>query len=480
MYTFAAKTPSDNRSQLRKREAAVPREVIDVLKRPGSPLPRAERDTMEAQLGHDFARVRIHADERAAASADLLGADAYALGSQVVFGRDRYRPGDVRCRALLAHELTHVAQRPSHDQEPRAVAPADSPAERQAATQTGVRPRTGYVTSPPGVIHRQQKADAPPVPSPPQNGPSDTKTVPAKQADAGEKPAAIEPAPWDADLRTRVRAWLDLESLDLPIVADDAAIKTGARRVFYNGQPKTLDQVTDDTWHVLEQQTEAHGTVTSRNIKEPVIHRGDVWMQVWQYYQEKLLEAEKKNWSWVVQLLYTPQYNLASTQPGFRPGAQQGFQLGGGLNRRLHAAGESGAELQFTGNVSLLNFDSKTLDVFQNAVASAQLQQVWNLGHEFDVAGSWANLQANVFTQIAAGLGTNYFDDPKTGEHRVKMGFLVQPSAGGQINLNVAWFQVIVSGSVVYSHLTERAGSGQPGNFGALGVQGGIGIGGQF
>ncbi len=465
MYTFATKTPSDNRSQLRKRKAAVPQEVIDVLKRPGSPLPRAERDSMEAQLGHDFGRVRIHADERAAASADLLGADAYALGSQVVFGRDRYRPGDPRCRALLAHELTHAAQGPSHDQEPRAVAPADSLAERQAAAQTAVRPRTGYVTAPPGVIHRQQKTDAP---------------VPAKQADAGEKPAANQPAPWDADLRTRVRAWLDLENLDLPIVADDAAIKTGARRVFYSGQPKTLDQVTDETWHVLEQQTEAHGTVTSRNIKEPIIHRGDVWMQVWQYYQEKLLEAEKKRWSWVVQLLYTPQYNLASTQPGFRPGAQQGFQLGGGLNRRLHAAGESGAELQFTGNVSLFNFDSKTLDVFQNAVAAAQLQQVWNLGHEFNVAGSWANLQASVFTQIAAGLGTNYFDDPKTGEHQVKMGFLVQPSAGGQINLNLGSFQIIVSGSVVYSHLTEHAGSGQPGNFGTLGVQGGIGIGGQF
>src|ERR1700716_3947121 len=42
----------------------------------GRPLPPAERSFFEARLGHDFSKVRIHTDDRAAASAQRMHARA--------------------------------------------------------------------------------------------------------------------------------------------------------------------------------------------------------------------------------------------------------------------------------------------------------------------------------------------------------------------------------------------------------------------
>jgi len=65
---------------------------------------------MERRLGFDLRRVRIHTDDRAARSADEVGALAYTVGADIVFAHGRYRPHSHVGRALLAHELTHVAQ----------------------------------------------------------------------------------------------------------------------------------------------------------------------------------------------------------------------------------------------------------------------------------------------------------------------------------------------------------------------------------
>ena len=61
-------------------------------------------------MGADFSRVRIHAGAAAAASAHSLGASAYTVGRDVVFGAGQYAPASEDGRALLAHELAHVAQ----------------------------------------------------------------------------------------------------------------------------------------------------------------------------------------------------------------------------------------------------------------------------------------------------------------------------------------------------------------------------------
>jgi hypothetical protein len=84
--------------------------VRETLASPGEPLDLATRRFMEPRFGHDFSRVRVHADSRAAQSARALGAQAYMAGSHVIFGRGLYTPDTSAGRQLLAHELTHVVQ----------------------------------------------------------------------------------------------------------------------------------------------------------------------------------------------------------------------------------------------------------------------------------------------------------------------------------------------------------------------------------
>jgi hypothetical protein len=76
----------------------------------GRPLDPPTRSLMETTFGHDFGRVRIHADGEAAGAARSLDARAFSVGSHVVFGADEYRPASREGRRLLAHELAHVVQ----------------------------------------------------------------------------------------------------------------------------------------------------------------------------------------------------------------------------------------------------------------------------------------------------------------------------------------------------------------------------------
>lgn len=77
---------------------------------PGQPLDAAERRHFEPRFGFSFDRIRVHSGPEAARSALSVGASAYALGNDVVFGSGHYRPGTSEGRALLAHELAHVAR----------------------------------------------------------------------------------------------------------------------------------------------------------------------------------------------------------------------------------------------------------------------------------------------------------------------------------------------------------------------------------
>jgi hypothetical protein len=65
---------------------------------------------MEAAFRTDFTHVRVHDDAAAASSARDVGARAYTVGPDIVFGSGMYRPHDPGGRRLLAHELAHVVQ----------------------------------------------------------------------------------------------------------------------------------------------------------------------------------------------------------------------------------------------------------------------------------------------------------------------------------------------------------------------------------
>ena len=84
--------------------------VHEVLRAPGRPLDAETRSFMERRFGHDFSQVRIHDESRAAASARSVGALAYTVGHDVVFGAGQYAPDTGEGRRILAHELAHVVQ----------------------------------------------------------------------------------------------------------------------------------------------------------------------------------------------------------------------------------------------------------------------------------------------------------------------------------------------------------------------------------
>jgi hypothetical protein len=112
----------------------VPSIVYDVLQSPGRPLDAAMRNYMEPRFGHDFSQVRVHADDRAGASARAVNALAYTVGQDIVFDAGQYTAATQEGRQLLAHELTHTMQQgAAGPTDHLTIDAADSSMEKEAA-----------------------------------------------------------------------------------------------------------------------------------------------------------------------------------------------------------------------------------------------------------------------------------------------------------------------------------------------------------
>jgi hypothetical protein len=147
----------DGTAQLQRQPAApsaspstVPPIVHDVLRSSGRPLDDHTRAFMESLLGHDFSQVRVHTDARAAASAQIVNARAYTVGTNVVFNEGGFAPDTAGGRSLLAHELTHVVQQAgtagTYGSSVR-LGPVDDPAEHEAshvAARLMANPQLGH------------------------------------------------------------------------------------------------------------------------------------------------------------------------------------------------------------------------------------------------------------------------------------------------------------------------------------------------
>jgi Domain of unknown function (DUF4157) len=109
--------PDDRRPRLEVPEGEqalpVPPVVDAVVRTPGQPLDTATLGYFEPRFGQDLSRVRVHDDPAAALSARTVNANAYTVGTDVVFDRGRYAPATPEGRRLLSHELAHVV----HQQE---------------------------------------------------------------------------------------------------------------------------------------------------------------------------------------------------------------------------------------------------------------------------------------------------------------------------------------------------------------------------
>ncbi|MDA3643898.1 DUF4157 domain-containing protein [Saccharopolyspora indica] len=93
-----------------KNRAPEPKEIVSGA---GQPLDHSTRRELEERLGHDFSRVRLHTDREAGELADMLGADAVAIGQDILFSPGKFRPGTADGERLLAHELLHTVQNPN-------------------------------------------------------------------------------------------------------------------------------------------------------------------------------------------------------------------------------------------------------------------------------------------------------------------------------------------------------------------------------
>src|SRR5262249_34250330 len=80
----------------------------DLLGASGSPLPGPLAGDFGRRFNHDFGRVRVFHDDKAADAADAFNAAAFTVGQNIYFGHGAYQPGSAAGDALLTHELGHV------------------------------------------------------------------------------------------------------------------------------------------------------------------------------------------------------------------------------------------------------------------------------------------------------------------------------------------------------------------------------------
>jgi hypothetical protein len=78
--------------------------------RGGKPLPEDLLPKPERRFGADFSALRVHTDQASSRSARGLGARAFTMGDDIVFGEGVSAAHTTQGRALLAHELAHVVQ----------------------------------------------------------------------------------------------------------------------------------------------------------------------------------------------------------------------------------------------------------------------------------------------------------------------------------------------------------------------------------
>jgi hypothetical protein len=117
-------TPASERAVTPEQRA------FDYLERtPGRALESATREYFEPRFGHDFSKVRVHADSEAASLASGFGASAFTVGDDIVFGGGRFDPQTVVGQRLIAHELVHTLQQTHHalgDSQARTAQPGEA------------------------------------------------------------------------------------------------------------------------------------------------------------------------------------------------------------------------------------------------------------------------------------------------------------------------------------------------------------------
>jgi hypothetical protein len=85
-------------------------DVTPSINSQGRPLDDTTREFFEPRFGRDFSDVRVHTGDEASRTTRDLGAYAFTVGHDIVFGDSQYAPHAEQGKQLLAHELVHTVQ----------------------------------------------------------------------------------------------------------------------------------------------------------------------------------------------------------------------------------------------------------------------------------------------------------------------------------------------------------------------------------
>ncbi|MFZ4507400.1 MAG: DUF4157 domain-containing protein [Fimbriimonas sp.] len=149
------------RREIGSQTHAVPDSVREVLGRSGQALDATTRADMERRFDHDFSKVRIHADGRAAESAHAIQAQAFTYGQNIVFGEGQYAPSSHAGKQLLAHELAHTIQQSGATASGSPTLARSEPHEREAARAEQTLGARDLTTTPVAIQRREFPAADP-------------------------------------------------------------------------------------------------------------------------------------------------------------------------------------------------------------------------------------------------------------------------------------------------------------------------------
>lgn len=219
----------------------------------GAPLDTVTRADMEARFGHPLGGVRVHTGAEAAASAAAIGARAYTVGSDIVFGERRFAPSTTDGQRLLAHEIAHVVQQSESG-------PARGPALEAEARAAARAAMEG--TSPIHVALR--------------SGPMLACELDAGQADSAtkvtapgaKKPPSVPPPDPIEKLRAQIKA----------LLVARAEILEQQRKGFTAGPTSTGEKSPEDRLRAIEPelQTLLRDLVAKLRAKPPPLPAGEL------------------------------------------------------------------------------------------------------------------------------------------------------------------------------------------------------------
>jgi Domain of unknown function (DUF4157) len=177
--------------------------VHEVLRAPGRALDRNSRAVMEPRFGYDFGKVRIHADTRAGESARAVGARAYTVGTNIVFGAGEFAPATNAGQRLLAHELAHVVQQGTAPSAPKLLRQSDTvktDAPQPASGSGAMTTASALTANQPAVADTATAAAAPPTSGQPDSAAGETA------------PAQVAPVHY----RFEIKAWIPFPQVPDP------------------------------------------------------------------------------------------------------------------------------------------------------------------------------------------------------------------------------------------------------------------------